>query len=178
MEPNSHHRGTDSYPERSTWHLLQRRLLRKTSVPLLRVFPLETSLRQPSTRVPQSIFKDSAKSRGINEEEFWNTAKNSKYTSKYRGNFCPAFGNTGVISVRSYCHSKVGIPRDVKNYFRSSSKKKRAGKTSKLVLSRWNNRPVQWAYLRPQYQGYQSNNNAAVLYYSLFKDAITSTVIL
>jgi hypothetical protein len=35
-----------------------------------------------------------------NKYKFLNTAKNSKYPSKYRGNFCPVIGNTGVISVR------------------------------------------------------------------------------
>jgi hypothetical protein len=47
------------------------------------------------TRVPLNIVRDSARNRGINKYKFWNTAKNSKY----RGNFCPAIGNTGVISV-------------------------------------------------------------------------------
>jgi hypothetical protein len=52
------------------------------------------------TRVPHNIVRGSARNRVINKCKCWNTAKNSKYPSKYRGNFCPVIGNTGVISVR------------------------------------------------------------------------------
>jgi hypothetical protein len=41
-----------------------------------------------------------AQNRGINTYKFLNAAKNSKYPSKYRGNFCPTIGYTVVISVR------------------------------------------------------------------------------
>ena len=51
---------------------------------------------------------------------------NLKYPSKYYGDFCLEMGNTGVISVPYHppllcglsTFSCVGVPRDMKNYFR------------------------------------------------------------
>jgi len=33
-------------------------------------------------------------------KNYKSTVKNSQYRTKYHGNFCPPFGNTGLISVR------------------------------------------------------------------------------
>jgi hypothetical protein len=41
----------------------------------------------------------SARNPGINKKNFLNTAKNSRHPAKYRGNFYPSSGITGVISV-------------------------------------------------------------------------------
>jgi hypothetical protein len=42
----------------------------------------------------------STRNRGINRQKFWNTSKNySKYPAMFRGNFCPANGTTGAISI-------------------------------------------------------------------------------
>ena len=47
-----------------------------------------------------NTFKGSERNIQINTWLFWNAAKNYKYTSKYRQNFCPVNGNIGIISVR------------------------------------------------------------------------------
>jgi hypothetical protein len=44
----------------------------------------------------RTSFRGSARNREINNKKFGNTAKIFKYSSKYRGNFCTATGNTGV----------------------------------------------------------------------------------
>jgi hypothetical protein len=56
----------------------------------------------------------------------WCTAKNSRHPSKYRGKLSPAFGNTGVISLRyqlPLCvrFNRWGVPGDMTNYFTSFS---------------------------------------------------------
>jgi hypothetical protein len=53
--------------------------------------------------VSQNIFRVFVGYIKTNEYKFWYTANYSKYPSKFRGNFCPARGNTGVTSVR-YSH--------------------------------------------------------------------------
>jgi hypothetical protein len=46
----------------------------------------------------QNIVRGSTRNLGTNN--FETPQKNYKYSSKYRWNFCPAVGNTGIISVR------------------------------------------------------------------------------
>jgi len=53
-----------------------------------------------STRVPLCVIRGCARKRIISKYKLWRTAKNSKYASKYSGNFCQAIGSTGLISVR------------------------------------------------------------------------------
>ena len=69
-----------------------------SGLPLLTLF-LFLAQRFP-TRTPQNIVMLSAINCGINIQQFLNTSNDSKCTSKGRGNFCPAVGNTWVISVR------------------------------------------------------------------------------
>jgi hypothetical protein len=67
-------------------------------LPVLTIFLF---LAQPfPTRAPQNIVISSARNCGINIQHFLNASNDSKYTSKCRGNFYPAVGNIGVISVR------------------------------------------------------------------------------
>jgi len=53
-----------------------------------------------STRVPLCIIRDCARKLIISKYKLCRTATNSKYTSKYSGNFYEAIGNTGLIYVR------------------------------------------------------------------------------
>jgi hypothetical protein len=55
------------------------------------------------TNVLHHIVSGSEKNSQISNyvnKNFLRRAKNSKHPSKYRGNFCPAIGNAGVIYVR------------------------------------------------------------------------------
>jgi hypothetical protein len=60
---------------------------------------ISTSLQRFIDRVSHNIVKNSAKNNWT-EKKILNTAKNSRYLSKYGGSYCPAIGDTGVISVR------------------------------------------------------------------------------
>ena len=46
---------------------------------------------------PQDILKRCARTSITNKGRCLNTVTNSKYPTKYRGNFCPSIGSTGVI---------------------------------------------------------------------------------
>jgi len=95
--------------------------------------------------------------RNKKNNNFWNTAKNSKYVSKYRRKFCPAFGSAAVVSVRHslpFCFVLgswplmlyvvvlclflyLGVPRDMNNYLQVSSTGERWGDTGQGNIRNW-----------------------------------------
>jgi hypothetical protein len=52
------------------------------------------------TRSPRNIVMGYANNRGITNQNFWRTARNSRHHFKYRGNCYPSTDNAGVHSVR------------------------------------------------------------------------------
>jgi hypothetical protein len=59
----------------------------------LAIYDKPVFLKEGST---EHRFRVSERNNGINTQQFLNTATNYKYVSKYRKNFCPTFGNTGI----------------------------------------------------------------------------------